>query len=196
MESKQEECECNGTYLIDDGEGGKCICRCFIKKYMQSKLDILGIKLVLPESRKFASTIDLDETHKIVIQAKERDIEDVKGVIACLWVRQDISLSLVSMNCYRLVDIYLGKDLEYPNLPYIIADILVLFIGYNEFKNSRIPNFILHMLEARRDKINWLVYKDPKEEMGPVNEYLKINGYRSYKYTGKSNMETYNMFDR
>lgn len=194
MESKEEKCKCNGTFLIEEG-GKRVFCQCFIEKYLKSKLKILGISSITPEAKEFASSISMNGINRVLISAPDRSIEEVKGVIACMWVKYNISSSLEQMNCYRLVDIYLGKDLEYSNLPFLVSDILVLFVGYKEFHNSRIPDFILHMLESRRDKVNWIVTKDPKENMDSVKQYIYVNDFNILHFTGVMKSKTSNLLD-
>lgn len=182
---EQEKCQCNGTFLVNVG-GRRVFCRCFTEKYLKAKLGILGIPSVAPECREFVSAIPKADMKKVLIMAKGKTIEEVKGIIACMWIKANISCSLEHMNCYRLVDIYLGKDPTYSNLPMLISDVLVLYVGYNEFRNQRIPEFILHVFEMRRDKTNWLVYKNPTEDMSIVSAYLKENDFKTFTFTGVS----------
>jgi hypothetical protein len=167
------------------------MCSCFVKKFLNAKIKSIGKTLIDDEAKSYAKCIPKECLNKLLVLSESKTIEQVRGFVACLWLKLSFKPTLLFMNCYRLVDIYLGKDEDIPSLSYLDSEILVITWGYNEFKNQRIPDFILHVLEARRDKYNWLIYKRDQENMSSVYRYLEDNDFYFISYPNKSDDELF-----
>jgi len=79
------------------------------------------------------------------------------GVAATLRNEQE---EVTAIDAYRLIEIFLDKDEEYSNVfPVVDADLLVVFLGFGEIKNRRLPDCINQVLERRElvDLPTWVV---------------------------------------
>lgn len=78
--------------------------------------------------------------------------------------------SMIKLNTYDLVEIYLGHSDKYESLSYIDSDILCLYHGYGELPNSQLNNLIKFMLN-KPFKYIWFYLKGSDSEI----EYLVKN---------------------
>lgn len=72
--------------------------------------------------------------------------------------------SFTSMDAYRLVDIFVDKDLEFQSSGSISDyDLFTMLLGFGEVKNQRLPDLIMQVL-ARREllqKPTWVILGIP-----------------------------------
>lgn len=92
------------------------------------------------------------------------------------------------LSIYDLIDIYLGKDLRYKRLLDIMADVLIIYAGYDEFPNKQLENAFIQVSENIRahGKSLWLYYKG-------TTHHLKARYPALYAYLEKTSYETVDM---
>lgn len=72
--------------------------------------------------------------------------------------------TFTSMDAYRLVEIFLDKDLDYKSTSDLADyDLYVMLLGFGDIKNQRLPDIIMQALERRRlmQKPSWVVLGIP-----------------------------------
>lgn len=89
----------------------------------------------------------------------------------------------IMMNTYRLLDITLGKDMDYETIGQVYADYSILYSGYREFNNKRQSDVVEQYIEQMimRGKKVWMYHKGSKQNFnrryGGTLKLIKERGF-------------------
>lgn len=146
----KDRCGRTGHYLH---EGNWVRCPCLLMEMNRRKLGQMfceNPKKSTPLSRKLESDLRI-----------EGPIASVRPHVAsALLGAMSQGLTTMSMDAYRLIDIFLEKDDELANsAPARDADLLVMMLGFGDPRNRYLPELVMQMINNRQlsMKPTWMI---------------------------------------
>jgi len=190
------ECEtCGGLGFTQDGDKREqcvCVSRRRAEVYLRKAQPLCPV----PEYQKH---LDGAEKRGVLLQVPETfsSPRQAKWVFAYLLLKGGIRRTYEILNAYELVDIYFREHVKFGSVHRLTQDVLCLYYGFHEFKNTRQGELICQTLSLRDAKgLSNLVMVRGNPEFGTLLEsYAEDNGYQTIqlpppgKATGKATKE-------
>lgn len=163
MRSPRETCSnpCKATgHLFENGRPVRCACL---------KLEISQRKLGPMYVADPRPTTKLSEAvHEDAVL--EGSLLGIKQHVArVLLDRADKNQQWITMDAYRLIEIFLGQDEEFETQTAVTdTDLLIILLGFGDPRNKYLPELLLQTLNRREllQKPTWIILGLPIEQLG------------------------------
>ena len=148
----KDRCGATGHYLPP---GSKTYVRCQCLQLEMNKKALGAFYTKSP--RKDTPLAGLQDTD-LVIQGPFRDIKN--HVAGALLQRSEKRKQWISIDAYRLIEIFLDEDAEFTTqTPITETDLLIVLLGFGDPRNRYLPELLLQVLSRREltEKPTWVI---------------------------------------
>lgn len=170
--------DCGGLGLVQK-DGKRVQCRCRLKKL--TEVYLRGLQPMTPATKYQGVLDEMPCEGNLLILAPETlsDPGQVKWIFAYLLLRGGIRRTYECLNAYEIVQINFGEHDRYENPGKINSNVLCLFYGYHEAKNSLLADLMLQTLDVRssRGLYNWILVRGSPTFGEEVEQYAKDRQY-------------------
>jgi len=147
----KERCGDTGHLKMEDGSWTRCTC-------LQLELNQKKLGAMYTENPKIKTDLEKMKRDNTIIEGPLATIR--KHVARVLLDMSERGESFLTMDAYRLIEIFLEKDEEFETTSGATdADLLVLLLGFGDPRNRYLPELILQTI-SRRELIReptWII---------------------------------------
>lgn len=158
------------------GEKGWERCPCLVLEINQQKLGALFTTSPIVNS----PLLKLTDTNLVIDAPLATVREHVAGVLLA-----DSKRSFITMDAYRLIEIFLDQDEEFKTAnPTTETDLFILLMGFGDPRNKYLPELIIQVLSRREltSKPTWVVLGIGLEQVGVKYQSAQLEDkLRTYK---------------
>lgn len=147
--------QCRSGHLL---VGGKWVrCECLERTLYKKNMGVFATETPIKTTALVSQTGD-----SLLIEGPLAMVRN--HVAGALISMREAGKTFTSTDAYRLVDIFLDKDLDFNNSSAISEfDLYVMLLGFGEVKNQRLPDLIMQVLSRRAmlQKPTWVILGIP-----------------------------------
>lgn len=163
MRSPRETCQnpCAATgHTFENGVPKRC--ECLKLEISQRQLGPMYIPDPKPTTK-----LESAQHEDIVLQGPLNNVK--RHVARVLLNRADRNQQWITMDAYRLIEIFLGQDSEFETQAAVTeTDLLIMLLGFGDPRNKYLPELLLQTLNRREllMKPTWIILGVPLDQLG------------------------------